>query len=96
MMGKQKWTIQNSVDSEGLLAVIFCWYSGECDEHENRWEFIGKLITKIPVLIDEMWEEFSGDEIFFIWDALGSYPEKDQVLNELYDNIMIEKNERSE
>lgn len=85
-MNEKVWTVMNSTDGEGRLAIVLCWYSDNEDYRTSRqrWRAIAKLIGKLPSIAKMDWSVIDGEELWYVYDALGSYPERDDFLDAIY------------
>lgn len=77
------------------LACVLCQFVDSSDNptpyeglSEKRiWVSMGKLIKKIPYIASLQWDRFSGDELWFIFEALGCYPKRNKALETIYESI---------
>ena len=76
-------------DIETKLLVIFAWYSDQWGD--GNWVEQKRVLTKaikaIPNLLAGKFTKIDSDILWDMWDALGSFPEKDAALMEIYKEI---------
>ena len=67
----------------GQIGAILCWYfDGEKDAVPI--EDTAYAVSLIPKLLSGQTEQFSTDDWWYFYDALGSYPERCEELEEIY------------
>jgi len=84
-MSKKKWSFAGTAEEMGCVGMVLCWYIDDAED----CQLAGNIIEKIPHLISGEWNMFSEKEIWYIYDALGSYPKRFEFefLNNIYLNI---------
>jgi len=68
----------------GKLYVLFAWYS---DQWENSKSSLIRAINQVDKVVYGKILEIPKDVCYDIWDALGSFPEKDEELDKIYDTL---------
>ncbi|MHA1948228.1 MAG: hypothetical protein ACW99G_02530 [Candidatus Thorarchaeota archaeon] len=58
--------------------------TGVDDRADNEQNRIAHLISIIPQLDRREFDEISKGHLFYVYDALGSYPDRNEQLEELY------------
>lgn len=67
----------------GRVGMIIFWYWDGSDDAYDAATAL-EAIAILPDLLSGQTEDFSNNDWFIFWDALGSYPHRDEELGELY------------
>lgn len=72
----------NIATIEGAIAAILCWYQDE--DTEMSWKSISKMIKHVSKIAKCDFSNLDGNQLWYLYDALGTYPERDELLEKVY------------
>ena len=78
--------IQAIESPEGKIAAVICWYHG--DQYEEDWQKeVADLVALAPLVAQKKITDTLHRNSFEIFDALGSFPDRDEALEEAFQFI---------
>lgn len=80
---KRKWTMMGTADLYGQLGMIMCWY-WDWEGGEGSFQDAVKAVRLVPRLVEGRTENFTQDDWWLILDAIGSYPDRTPVMDEIF------------
>jgi hypothetical protein len=67
---------------EGRVGAILCWNSDEGDATEMRQ--LARIVRQLRKIVRHKFDGLSEDDLFCLWDAIGSYSSRNEQLESLY------------
>lgn len=86
---------EESPEETPLTAKEIAKRQREVNKDAKRYQkYVGKMIGLIPEIVAGDFKKISGKMLYDVWDALGSYPDGNDSLEEIYKLVGEEYNRR--
>lgn len=80
--GKEQDPVFNlSVNLFGKVGMVVCWYYDGGQNGAEDFEVAARLISRAPDLLAGRFSKLTEDDLFCLYDALGSFPKRDEDLD---------------
>jgi len=82
-----KFDMMQKTNLLGQVGMIVCWYWGDeaGDEPDCEGDTMVQAVELVPSFLAGVYEDFSQGDWWLFLDALGSYPDRTPILEELYE-----------
>jgi len=68
----------------GKVGMVVCWYFDGNIEGATDFRVAASLVRAIPDLLAGRFRRLTTDQLFWLYDALGSFPRRDEDLERVY------------
>jgi hypothetical protein len=78
----------------GKVGMVICWYfDGNADGYDD-FKIASRLVRVTPALLGGRFHSMTEDDFYFLDDALGSFPHRDEDLDAVYSVVHNERRRR--
>jgi hypothetical protein len=80
----------------GRVGAVICWYfDGELETPRHDYRLAARLVKRLPRVLRGDFDVLDDFELFALRDAIGSWPQQDQAMAQLYRAFGAEQEKRS-
>ena len=90
-----KWSMESTTTLFGRVGAAICWYfDGELETPRQDYRLAARLVNRLPRVLRGDFDVLDDFQLFALRDALGSWPEQDEAMAQLYRALEAEQEKR--
>ena len=90
-----KWSMESTTTLFGRVGAAICWYfDGEFKTPRHDRLLAARLVKRLPRILRGDFDVLDDFQLFALWDAVGSWPQQDEAMAQLYRAFGAEQEKR--